>query len=130
MPLYVDERELPLLHLKYVGAYSDEELYALLRQVEGVLARPGKKVGIVDLTLADAGTAKQRRVHAEWIGAHKRELAREFAAAAIVTDSALIRGTVTAVFWIAPLPLPTHVAATVERAQEWLLPYLESIRKA
>jgi len=130
LPLYVDQRELPLLQLRYVGPYSDDELYALLRQMEVVLTLPGKKVGIVDLTHADAGTAKQRRMHAEWIGGHKQALAHAFSAAVIVTDNALIRGTVTAVFWVAPLPLPTHVAPTVERAQAWLAPFLETIQKA
>lgn len=130
LPLYVEQRELPLLQLRYVGPYSDAELFTLLRQMESVLTRPGKKVGIVDLTHADVGTARQRRLHAEWIGAHKQELLREFAAAAIVTDNALIRGTVTAVFWIAPLPVPTHVTSTVEQAQQWLAPYLSGLQSA
>ena len=128
MPLYVDQSELPLLQLKYVGAYTDEELYQFLREVDGVLGHPGKKLGLVDLVGADPGTARQRRLHAEWISERKGLLARSFAAAAIVTDNALIRGTVTAVFWIAPLPLPTHVAASVARAQEWLAPYMAQLR--
>jgi hypothetical protein len=41
-----------------------------------------------------------------------------------VTDSAIIRGTVTAVFWIKPLPLPTHVASTLGAAERWLAPFL------
>ena len=124
MPLYVDQREMPLLHLRYVGAYSDDELSAFLQQLDAVLAQPGKKAGLVDLSEAAAASARQRRMHAEWIGDRKHLLARDFVAAALVTDNVLVRGTITAIFWIAPLPLPTHVASSVPHAQEWLAPYL------
>lgn len=124
MPLHVDRQDLPLLRLTYVGEYSDYELSRFLGEVETVLTLPGRKAGLIDLTRATAGSAKQRQTQGEWIALHEKTLQRDFAAAAIVTDSALIRGTVTAVFWIRPLPLPTHVAATVAKAEAWLAPYI------
>ena len=130
LPLYVDQRALPLLQLRYVGDYSDDELQQFLQQMDAVLKLPGKKAGIVDLSDAVPGTAKQRRVHAEWIADRKPLLQRDFVAAAIVTDSAIIRGTVTAIFWIAPLPLPTHVTASMEQAEGWLEPYLAGLTTA
>lgn len=88
-----------------------------------LLKQPGRKVCLFDLTKATTGTARQRQTQAAWIGKNEEALARDFAAAAIVTDSAIVRGTVTAIFWIRPLPFPTRVVATLEAADAWLSPY-------
>ena len=125
MPLYVDRETLPLLRLRYVGDFSDAELSEFLQKLEAVLAVPGRKVCLFDLSSATAGSAKHRQIQAAWIGKHEQALARGFAAAAIVTDSAIIRGAVTAVFWIRPLPFPTHVTASIASAEAWLRPYLD-----
>lgn len=124
LPLYIDRENLPLLRLRYLGDYSDAELVQFLRKLEAVLELPGRKAAVIDLSEAGVGTATQRQMQANWIGKYEQVLAREFSAAAIVTDSAIIRGTVTAVFWIRPLPFPTRVTATVKLAEEWLAPYL------
>jgi len=109
--------------LQYVEDYSDAELAVFLEELEQVFAIPGRKVCVIDLTQARPGTALQRQQQAAWISKHEAALARGFAAAAIVTDSAIIRGTVTAVFWIRPLPFPTRMAATLAIAEAWLAPY-------
>ncbi|HET8936706.1 MAG TPA: STAS/SEC14 domain-containing protein [Polyangiales bacterium] len=123
MPLIIDRTQLPLLQLRYLGPFSDDELEAFLSELDGVLQLPGRKVCVIDLTHADPGSARQRQLQAAWIIRNEQELARQFAAAAIVTDRAIIRGTVTAVFWIRPLPFPTRVVATVESADAWLAQY-------
>jgi hypothetical protein len=129
LPLYVDRSELPILRLRYAGTYSDAELLQFLSEVDAVLKVPGRKVGLIDLTDAKPGGAKQRRMQGDWIRENEELLAREVIAAVVVTDSAIIRGTVTAVFWIRPLPMPTHVAATLADAERWLAPYVESLAK-
>lgn len=124
LPLHVDQSQLPLLRLTYVGDFPDDELVRFLTVVSAVVLKsPGRKVGIIDLSKATAGTAKQRKMQADWIRDHEKVLARDFAAAAIVTSSAVVRGAVTAVFWIRPLPLPTQILATVTAAEAWLVPY-------
>jgi uncharacterized protein YejL (UPF0352 family) len=128
LPLQIDRETLPLLRLRYVGEYSDAELAMFLRKLDAVLELPGKKVCLIDLSGAAAGSATQRQMQASWIGRQEKVLAKEFAAAAIVTDSAIIRGTVTAVFWIRPLPFPTRVTSTVQSAEEWLTPFLDPTR--
>ena len=127
MPLYVDRQALPLLLLTYVGNYTDDELLRFFAEIEAVLAMPGRKACLIDLRQATAGTARQRQLQGEWIRKHEDTLKRDFCAAAIVTDSALIRGTVTAVFWIRPLPFPSHVTGTLELAHNWLAPYLAGL---
>ncbi|HKU36965.1 MAG TPA: STAS/SEC14 domain-containing protein [Polyangiales bacterium] len=127
MPLHIDRRGLPLLRLTYIGEYSDDELIRFLSELKAVLALPGSKACLIDLCEATAGSARQRKLQGEWIREHESLLARDFVAAAIVTDSAVIRGTVTAVFWIRPLPMPTHVAPTLAAAEAWLAPYLANL---
>jgi hypothetical protein len=124
VPLYVDRRDLPILRLRYVGEYSEAELLRFLSEIDSVLKLPGRKACIIDLRQAKAGTARQRTLQGAWIRENEGVLARDFAAAALVTDSAIIRGTITAVFWIRPLPMPTHVTATVTDAERWLASYI------
>jgi hypothetical protein len=125
MPLHVDRQNLPLLRLEYLGDYTDDELIRFLQEISAVLrTTSGRKTCLIDLRKATAGTARQRKLQAGWIGDNEEALAKDFAAAAIVTSSALIRGTVTAVFWIRPLPLPTNIVATVAQAEAWLAPFL------
>jgi hypothetical protein len=127
MPLLVDRSRLPELRLHYVGDYSDAELGAFLAELDGVLRIPGQRVCVFDLTRAQPGTARQRQLQAAWIGKNETVLAREFAAAALVTDSAIIRGAVTAIFWVRPLPFPTRVVATLASAEAWLAPFRASL---
>lgn len=127
MPLFVERDALPIVRLKYVGLYSDVELEHMLHELEAVLTLSGRKVSLLDLTKAKGATAKQRQMQAQWIGIHEQKLRRDFAAAAIVTDNALIRGVVTAVFWIRPLPLPTEITATIAQAEAWLAPYIAKL---
>lgn len=124
MPLLIDTHALPLVKLAYVGEFTDDELSAFLGQMDSVLELPGRKVCLMDLRTATTGTAKQRSMQGKWIATNEDIIAREFLAAALVTDRAIIRGTITAIFWIRPLPIPTHVAASLAAAEQWLAPYL------
>jgi hypothetical protein len=127
LPLYVDRESLPLLRLRYVGEYSVAELTEFLRELDAVLDLPRRKACLIDLTGAKPGSATQRQMQANWIGEREEVLARGFSAAALVTDSAIIRGAITAVFWIRPLPFPTQVTPTLKSAEEWLEPFLSPL---
>lgn len=127
MPLSLDQTALPLVRITYVEEYTDAELEGMLGELDALLQQSGDKVALIDLTKAKPGSAKQRQTHAQWIANQEAVISRKFAAAVIVTDSAIIRGTVTAVFWIRPLPIPTHITATAHQAEAWLAPYLARI---
>jgi hypothetical protein len=127
LPIYVDQSALPVLRLTYAGSYSDTELLQFLSEVDTALKVPGQKVGLIDLTDAKPGSARQRRLQADWIRENEALLVRDVVAAALVTDSAVIRGTVTAVFWIRPLPMPSKIVATLQEAEKWLHSYLEKL---
>jgi hypothetical protein len=129
VPLLVERQALPLLALSYVDAYTDSELVQFLVDLEAVLQEPGQKACLIDLRRAQPGSAKQRQMQGQWISDNEAVLQRDFVATALVADSAIIRGTITAVFWIRPLPMPSQVVATVEAAMAWLEPYLAELER-
>lgn len=126
MPISVDSSKLPLLRIRYDGSFSDDELRDYLGVLDGVLKVAGKKVAIIDLRTAAAASANQRRLQAEWIKRNVDRLKTSFRGAAIITDSALMRGIVTAIFWIHPLPFPTEVVPDLASAQDWVKPHLHA----
>ena len=128
MAYVIDRKSLPMLQLRYVGDSSDAELTEFLSGLDELLKLPGRKVCVFDLTRATTGTPRQRQLQGAWIAKNEAALARSFAAAAIVTESAIIRGAVTAIFWIRPLPFPTRVVATLEAAETWLAPYRAALQ--
>jgi hypothetical protein len=130
MPIVVDTSTLPLLKIRYDGPFSDEELERLFRALEGVLKRDGQMAAVIDLRTAVAPPANQRRAQGEWIHKNERKLGRKVMAAAIVTDSAIMRGVVTAIFWVRPLPCPTRVVPDLALAREWIEPFVQAAREA
>ena len=131
MPIRVDASSAPFVRIAYIGDYTDAELEAYLSILKRIIRLPSRKVGLIDCSEATVATPSQRRRTAEFIGEHEALLRRDFLACAIVLDSALLRGAVTAVFWLRPLPLPTEITGTVALAAAWLEPYrLECVRSS
>jgi hypothetical protein len=129
VPLTIDTSELPLLRIAYLGDFSDGELEQFLAQLSVVVRRPGKKCGLIDLRGATNASARQRKRQARWIRDNVEVLERDVSAAVIVTDSAIMRGIVTAIFWIRPLPCPTQIEPTLVRGLAWIRPFLEEARQ-
>ena len=123
MPIVVDVRTLPIVRIAYIGDYSDDELTTYLATLQRLFTMPGRKVAVLDVLKGTVATAHQRKRQAAFIERNEDLLRRDFAAAAIVLDSALLRGAVTAIFWMRPLPMPTQIVATVDAALTWLAPY-------
>lgn len=123
MPIRVDARSAPFVRIAYMGDYTDAELEGSLSTLQRILGIPGRKVGLIDCLHATVATPSQRKRMADFIGANEAILRRDFLACAIVLDNALLRGAITAVFWLKPLPLPTEIVASLDKATAWLEPY-------
>jgi hypothetical protein len=99
----------------------DEELVSALDQIESFLKQAKRSremlFFITDLTLMRETTpANQRKVTAEWL---KRTgpLARAASVGgATVTPSAILRGIITALYWLHPSPTPSFSVATRHEA--------------
>ncbi len=63
---------------------------------------------------------EHRRKIAEVLRRHEETLARVATGFCLVTSSPIIRGVVTATFWLAPPRYPTHAAEQVAEGLAWL----------
>jgi hypothetical protein len=74
-----------------------------------------KSFMLTDLSrLEEAAPASQRKYAADFMNQHRDLIRRASAGAGIVAKSAVVRGGITAVFWIRPPPVETRVVATRE----------------
>lgn len=95
------------------AAYLDEF-------IEKVVLRKSPFVSIVDARKMNrAPSAKVRRMIADWEAQHGDLGTRYNRGVAFVTESALIRGAMTALQWISPPKVPTVYEATMESARLW-----------
>jgi hypothetical protein len=106
------------------GTVTDVEFASWLeryRQVHELARTRGKQLAILyDLTQAAPLSAQQRRMQADWIRQYEM-LGREVTlGVAFVTSSAVIRGILTAIFWVRPPYAQHHVCAQPDEGLEWL----------
>lgn len=108
----------------YMDARVDDASYAryldaLARDI--ARAPDNERRGILYET-PDPGTstAERRKRLGQILTTHRDKLARVTAGYVLATPSALARGLLTAVFWVAPPPYPNDVVATTAEGFEWL----------
>lgn len=119
-PLSLDDSDWPVVVLHVPsGAHSDEAIRDVLREYKDmVLTRRVPFVMINDLRSASGVTQKQRAEMSDFLeGEH--EVASYCRGAALVFESALLRGMLTAILWVSKPVYPTRVFRTVEDASWW-----------
>lgn len=116
----VDESRLPLLTIEFVGACTDAELEDYLRTVSRVLQRQLPYALVVDASRAAGFGASQRQRQAAWTKEHDGALRAYCTGIAVIITSPIVRGAMTAVLWISPLPVPYIITGTKPEAQTWV----------
>jgi len=121
---YLDDKSWPICTMVFQGKPTDENFDSYLEEFGRHLGRPGKRVYLMDLSRASATSSKQRRKQAQFFKDYETLLGDRCLGNAIVTDSAIIRGIITAVNWIYPPPHPHKICKTHEEGLgicfEWL----------
>jgi hypothetical protein len=103
------------------GAVPDDALYSVLAHLEAsmkeALARRERLFFITDLTrMRQMTPARQRQLTGSWMK-QTADLAKASSVGhATVTPSAILRGIITAVYWIQPSPKPSFSVSTVHEA--------------
>ena len=119
-----DEHHWPLVTLKFPSHFSDEEFDDYLTGLSVNLQRTiaqGTRTGLLfDTSDAPSVDARTRRKMADWIDGHREQSAEYCAGYAFVIRSGIVRGILTAILWLAPMPAPHVVVATREEGFEWL----------
>lgn len=119
---------MPIFMVHYEGLLPDDGFRDYLAQVERTLYGPeGKKrVLIHDARAAGPSPPTQRKMQAEWLKKHDARLREITLGSVFVIDSTLVRGILTAILWLQPLPMPHEVCSSVEEGLDWALKRLEA----
>jgi hypothetical protein len=99
---------------------TDDELRARLENYRQRLlesrARQLRNLSILEFMSSNQYSAQQRRIQSDW-NRELDSLLREIELSVIfVTPSMLMRGVITAVFWVAPPPFPYEVCEDIHEA--------------
>jgi len=62
----------------------------------------------------------------KWLLANRKNLERYCVGSGIAFPSAFVRGAMTALYWIAPSPMPMYYPSTFEEAARWCVDRLEA----
>lgn len=107
----------------HAGVHVTDAVYAryLAEMARSIDERDlGNRVGVVYDALGGVDVDARRRQQLAGILASRRaKMAATTAAFALVTDSAVMRGVLRAVFWLAPPPYPWAVASNLRSGLEY-----------
>lgn len=119
MPIHIDTSQLPLVVVRWEGRCTDDEVSAYLDEMTALLLRPDRRAVIIDARDAVLPSANQRSMQAAWLRQHQLRIQERTVGTAFVIASALVRGGLTAVFWIQGLGGDQLVCATLGEAIAW-----------
>jgi hypothetical protein len=113
----VDDRHFPLVVNIIPERIHAEHLPAFFARSEAVLRLGRPYVTITDTTACqELPNAVVRKALADWSKQFEPLMKRYTVGSAIVITSPLIRGGLTALFWLAPPPYPLQIVATLTAA--------------
>ncbi|NLE47477.1 MAG: hypothetical protein GX614_03630 [Sandaracinaceae bacterium] len=111
----------PVVIMRVVGPYTEEELYEFGRSLELVFSRKKKFAMIVEITEgAELPDARRRQVVANWWKSIQDQQRLWNLGSAIVVPNGPLRGALTAIAWLFPSPTPNRYFATMDQAIDWV----------
>jgi hypothetical protein len=105
--------------VEFVGVLDDAAFRSYLHENDALLARRERYAIVVDASRSGVIDSAQRKLQAEWMLQHERELRLFCAGIAFVITNPLVRGALTAITWLSPLPMPSIVVDRRESAISW-----------
>ena len=115
-----DDTQFPLVATEWPdGEITDAELEQWLAKCVAGWDR-GRQVALHLGMRASGLSSLQRKRMSEFAKTNERTLARVIIATAIVADSPMVRGVITAINWFAPPPYPQRVFSRRAEAETWL----------
>src|SRR5262249_18733773 len=117
----IDESRLPLIYVRFSGPATDIEFDRYLSRISAIVERRRAHAVVFDALRAARPTPVQRTHQTDWLKAHDT-LMRQFAVGcAFVVGSALVRGALTAMFWVQPPAMPSIITARLDEAERWVI---------
>lgn len=123
---WIDVKDFPLLRQRYPANFSDSDLEAFIVSLQQVIPAIEQPFAwVVDVDAMVKSTAHQRKIMAE---SEKRmaEHDRMFCVgSALYVANPIIRGIVTAVFWLSPPVYPYTLVGDLKAGENWALRKLQ-----
>jgi hypothetical protein len=116
--MLLDDTATPILILNLDEGETIEQILAALRDVFG---RDGRYVLLADATRGIKAklNALERRAATDFIQRERAAMRRSLVGLATIHDSAAVRGVITAVRWVAPMPVPDAVFGKMADGMAW-----------
>jgi hypothetical protein len=123
--IVVDRSRFPVVVQTMEGGYGIEDLDAMLAQYEELL-RANKRYTIIVrfVHLPSMNAAHRQRLSAWWLP-RKELVARMNVLSVIVVENTIVRGMLTALYWLVQPPNPQKIAATFAEAVKLCVEALE-----
>lgn len=117
----IDTDRWPVVRIQFPSrALSDAALGDFLERADEMLDTGGQCAAILDMERATfVPSATQRARFAGWMRANGDRNRRQIVGTAILAKSAILRGTITAIYWLQKPVTPQHVAADLGDAVRW-----------
>lgn len=116
----VDSSAWPFVRVTYVDTVDDARFDEYVRRQAALLDRREPYVILFDARASGMPSARQRQRMAEYMREREAELRRYCKRGVFVISSPVIRGALTAILWLQPLPFPHEVVASVADAERIL----------
>lgn len=119
MAFIVNDAEFPLLRIVYDGDGTEDEMRAYFDAYDRVLARRQRYALLLDASRAAVPSPTLRRLKAGFLRDRAGVLGALCLGGAYVITSPAIRGAMSAIFWLQPLPYAHVVVGTLAEGERW-----------
>lgn len=128
MSIHLDDSKFPLIVVTFSGSTSDADFETYLTDLTRVSMRDGPKAFLFDARAATSTPPSQRKRMAHWMMHDMTKARGGFACVAFVFSSAVVRGVLTAILWLAPMRLKHGIFAEIGEANQFCLTQIAAKR--
>jgi hypothetical protein len=115
----IDTSRHPIVVVRFSGYISEPEFDVYLASMTQLISRSERTLTILDARRAIRNPPSQRKKQADWLKANEQRLRQYSLGTAFVITSPFVRGVLTAILWLQPLPNDHTVVSTMAEAEDW-----------
>lgn len=119
MPYRFDATNLPMLRITCTGVVDDDAFRAYLGEYQAVLAQGKPYAVLFDASEAGVPSSAQRKLQADFMRDNAVLIGALCVGGAFVIQSTLVRGALTAILWLQPMPFRHVIVGTVAEGEAW-----------
>ena len=116
----VDRGDWPLVRITFDGTVDEEQFEAYVRAHADLLDLGEPYVAIFDAREGGVPSAMQRQLMASCTRTRQEDIAKLCVRCVFVISNPVIRGALTAILWLQPMPCPHDVVSSMEDAERIL----------